>query len=383
MAGRTTLFVLIDALGWTYIENTGFLSGVMPYRQPLRTVLGYSSGAIPSILTGEPPCRTGHWNLLYYNPGGSPYRWLRPFTVLPDALLDQRITRKALKEMGRRLLGLGALFECCVSPRFLPYFDWIEKRNIYQPRGIGGAPSIFDHLEKAGVPYRSYSYHAGRDEKLLEAIRRDLEARAASFYFLYLCEVDHILHEHCTEPDRVQAVLGQYAVEIEKLFRMTLAADPEARLAVASDHGMTPVTRHHDLMSGIEKLGLRMPQDYLAVYDSTMARFWFFNDAAREAVTRQLAGEPCGRVLEPGQLRDLGIYFEDGRFGQLIFLLDPGVLLARSDFNGSGWLPKGMHGYHPDDRYSDGIFLSNRPPQRPLGSITDLFGWMREAGGNG
>jgi len=86
---------------------------------------------------------------------------------------------------------------------------------------------------------------------------------------------------------------------------------------------------------------------------------------------RNLARDEAAMVPEAGRKRVPG------------FLLDPGVLLARSDFNGSGWRPKGMHGYHPDDPYSDGIFLSNRPPQRPLGSITDLFGWMREAGGNG
>jgi len=39
---------------------------------------------------------------------------------------------------------------------------------------------------------------------------------------------------------------------------------------------MTPVEHAYDLVSEIEGLGFLMPEDYLAVYDSTMARYWFF-----------------------------------------------------------------------------------------------------------
>ena len=52
--GRIHIFILIDALGWEYIKERPFLNDVLPHRQPLRTVLGFSSGAIPTILTGVP-----------------------------------------------------------------------------------------------------------------------------------------------------------------------------------------------------------------------------------------------------------------------------------------------------------------------------------------
>ena len=71
-ARRLRMFVLIDALGWTYVEDSRFLADLLPYRTPLRTFLGYSSGAVPSILTGVPPARHGHWNLFYRDPARSP-----------------------------------------------------------------------------------------------------------------------------------------------------------------------------------------------------------------------------------------------------------------------------------------------------------------------
>jgi len=46
-----SVFVLIDALGWRFLEGREFLPDLLSYRKPVRTVLGFSSGAIPTILT--------------------------------------------------------------------------------------------------------------------------------------------------------------------------------------------------------------------------------------------------------------------------------------------------------------------------------------------
>ncbi len=376
---RLHIFVLIDALGWRVIEGQNFLTDLLPYRNPLRTVLGYSSAAVPSILTGQVPSQHGHWNLFYYDPEGSPFRWLRHFRFLPNRVLDHRVTRKLLKEMGRRVLGLGPLFECCVSPRLLPWFNWVEKRNIYDRGGISGAPSIFDRMSEDGIAYRVYSYHDGTDDQILRRARRDLEARAAQFFFVYLSEMDGFLHHHRDESGKVTKQLGWYDGRLRELFRVARHMDPDASLTVFSDHGMTPIHHHYDLVKEVESLGLRMPADYLAVYDSTMARFWFFADAARRVLTARLKSLACGRILPDIELQRLGVLFPDRRYGEVIFLLNPGWLFSRSDFNGRGWSPAAMHGYHPDDPDSDGIFLSSRQAAAPIQTITDVHQLMHEA----
>jgi hypothetical protein len=379
MNHRLHIFVLIDALGWQFLEGREFLSDLLPYRTPLRTVLGYSSGAIPTILSGLPPAQNGHWNLYYFDPRGSPFRWLRHFLFLPDRVLDNRITRKLLKEMGRRVLGLGPLFECCVSPRILPWFNWVEKRDLYAPGGIAGAPSIFDRLEGDGIPYCVYSYRDRNDKEILEKARQDIQAEKANFFFLYLSELDMFLHNHCGNGQAVEERLGWYAAELQELFCSAKRVDPEVSITVLSDHGMTPVKHHYDLVEQVEALGFEMPSDYLGVYDSTMARFWFFDEGARRAITECLTALSCGRTLGPSELQRLGVYFPDGRYGEVIFLLHPGWLLSRSDFNGHGWSPVGMHGYHPDDPYSDAIFLSNNEPSVTIRTISDVFECMEAA----
>ncbi|HZP01364.1 MAG TPA: alkaline phosphatase family protein [Terriglobia bacterium] len=375
---RIRVFVLIDALGWSFLEGRDFLSDLLTYRTPLRTVLGFSSGAIPTILTGLPPSRNGHWNLFYYDPERSPFRWLRSFHFLPNAIMNHRIMRKLLTETGRHLLGLGRNFDCCVSPRLLPWFNWVEKRSVYEVGGISGAPSIFDQLAERGIPFRVYSYHHWTDREILNLAQRDIVESNAGFFFVYLSEMDLLLHNHWRNPSTLDERLRWYESRLRDLFRRARELDSNATMSVFSDHGMTPVEHHFDLVKEVEGLGFRMPSDYLAVYDSTMARFWFFNDRARSATLERLATLPCGRVIPDDEQEQLGIRFPDRRYGEAIFLMHPRWMMASSDFNGRGWMPAGMHGYHPDDPYSDAIYLSSQPPSFPVRTIADVYQCMRE-----
>src|SRR5947209_4583545 len=72
-----TIFVLIDALGWEYVKNSDLLPEVLSYRTEVQTVLGFSSGAIPTLLSGKLPRESGHWNLFLHDPQRSPFRWVR------------------------------------------------------------------------------------------------------------------------------------------------------------------------------------------------------------------------------------------------------------------------------------------------------------------
>jgi hypothetical protein len=376
---RVHLFVLIDALGWQALDGIEFLLDMLPHRRPLRTVLGFSSAAIPTLLTGRPPSETGHWNLFYYDPEGSPFRWLRYISFLPDFLINSRVARKILKELGRRALGMGKNFECCVNPRLMPYFNWLEKRNIFDRCGISEAPSIFDDFAERGIPYRVYTYHDASDSEIVGQAMKDLSSNEADFYFVYLCELDMFLHMNCGDSDGLRSRLKWYEAALRRLMNAASEVADEVVFTVCSDHGMAPVRDHFDLVEVIGKLNLKMPADYLAVYDSTMARFWFFNEESRRKVVTTLNEISNGRILPEDELRRLGIWFPDQRYGQLVFLLNPGVMLTRSDFNGRSWTPLGMHGYDPEDPWSDAILLSNRPFAPNLRTLADAHHLLRDA----
>jgi Type I phosphodiesterase / nucleotide pyrophosphatase len=379
VSNRLQVIALIDALGWEYIKQRPFLDDVLPYRTSLQTVLGFSSGAIPTMLTGLMPERHGHWNLFYYDPKRAPFWWLKAFNWLPKSVLDNRYGRKVIKELGRRVFHLGPTFECCVAPNLMPYFNFSERRDIYAPKGIEAVPSLFDELEREGRSYRVYTYHQCSDAEILRRAKRDIAETDATLFFLYLCEMDGFLHMHCKEPDAIDNKLRWYDEHLREVFRVARERDPEAYLMVCSDHGMTPVSKHADLVGEMAKLGLRMPQDYLAVYDSTMARFWFFNQTAHQKVSDLMQSLGYGHVLTKPELQQFGLNFPDERYGELIFLLNAGWMVAESDFNGRGWSPEGMHGYHPNDSYSDAIFLSSDKPLQPMRNIADVYYSIRDA----
>jgi hypothetical protein len=277
------------------------------------------------------------------------------------------------------VLGLGPLFECAVRPGLLPLFDWVERRSIYEAGGVRGARTIFDELRERGTPFRAYSYHRYTDEQALACAQADVARGGEGVYFLYLSELDAFLHRHRHEPQEIGPRLQWYADRLRGVFEAARRRDPEARLSVFSDHGMAEVRREYDLVGAVDALGFRMPDDYLAVYDSTMARFWFFDERARRAVTDLVGHLRFARILDDAELSALGILFPDRRYGELIALFEPGVLLASSGFNGSRWRPAGMHGYHPDDPDSDGVFLASAPPRVRVSSLADVHGTLQEA----
>jgi hypothetical protein len=149
----------------------------------------------------------------------------------------------------------------------------------------------------------------------------------------------------------------------------------ETRLYVFSDHGMANCDALLDLKSEIEALPVRVKTDYAVVYDSTMARFWFFNERARRIVTRRLQQLTEGRIVPDEELAKMGTLFPDRYFGELIFLAQEGVLIVPSHM---GARPiRGMHGYHPTDIHSYAALCSNQEiiPD-DITSIPDIYRLM-------
>ena len=70
------IFLFIDALGWKIVKNHQFLTDILPYRKKVDMQFGYSSSAIPSILSGKTPAEHGHLGLFRFAPEVSPFKKL-------------------------------------------------------------------------------------------------------------------------------------------------------------------------------------------------------------------------------------------------------------------------------------------------------------------
>jgi hypothetical protein len=374
MSEPLSIYVLVDALGWEVLRGRPFLDDLLAERRWLGTILGYSSGAIPTLLSGMTPAQHGHWNLFYRDPARSPFRWTRPLGRLPRPLVENRVSRRVLKMVARRASGYRGYFSLYDYPvAHLAEFDLTEKRDIYQPGGLDRR-SIFDDMVEAGVPYECYNYHGHTDAQILTLAPERSARTGARVLFLYLSGLDHHLHFHVHEPDSVTATLAWYEAGLRRVWEAATRARSDVRLFVFSDHGMTPIRWTYDLRRDVQALGLSVPGDYLPAYDSTMARFWVWNEQARAALTALLTDHPCGTLLSSTELQRLGVWFEDDRYYQLLFLMKPGMLLCPSDMGTVRFA--GMHGYHPSEPTADAVLLSTVPVDKGVDHITGVRGVM-------
>jgi hypothetical protein len=369
------LFVFIDACGWEIIKHDPFVSDVAPHRRQLRSVFGYSSACIPSILSGRYPHEHRNWSYFVYDPANSPFRSLRWLQCIPNALTGRRRVRRLLSRYVKMRLNFRGYFDLYNIPfRYISLFDFTEKKSPLQPGGMNRGPNIFDFLTERSIPYHVSEPSAG-EEGNLTALLKDISAESIDFAFLYWPELDGLMHRVGNDSQEVGVKLRSYEQKIARLMATARQHYEDVRLYVFSDHGMANCDVHLDLRAKIDALGFKMGEDYAVVYDSTMARFWFFNDHAQRRITECLEEVREGEILSDAELTDLGTLFPDRYFGQLIFLVDEGTLIVPSHM---GERPiRAMHGYHPDAPHSYASLMTNQPNvPEGITAIPDMFKLM-------
>ena len=366
---RLTIILLIDALGWDIARRFGFCKALLPRSGPLGTVLGYSSAAIPSLLTGTPPSVHGAWAMYKFAPEKSPFRLLRRLPRVPHALEWRlRMLTRWVIERRRTIEGYYDLYD--IPLNVLGYFDVAHRGDPYAPEGIG-QESFFDRLAKEGVSFDLWTYRTPERDNF-EALRRSIDS-PKSVLFLYTAELDAIMHRVGTAHHDVEEKLREYEQRVEALLDTAASKGRETTLFLFSDHGMTDVTTVVDLRARVKTWGYKDGRDFIAFYDSTMARFWC-KAGIREGLVRRLDGTGWGRVLEAGELEALGCRFADDRYGEVIFLVKTGHLILPS-YMGRDAL-SAMHGYHPGDPSSWGCFFTNDAIHEIPGSILDLKAFL-------
>ena len=370
-----SLFVFIDALGWEIFSEHGLCEQDWQTAGPLESVLGYSCTCDPTILTGEMPDRHRHFSFFFKQADASPFRWLTGLQWLPDRLINRGRVRHHLSKLIAKLHGYDGYFQLYETPfEVLPYFDYMEKRDIYQPGGIlGGQPTVFDELRDRSLPFSLSDWRKGEPANFAR-LERDLRTERPGFAYLYLAGLDGILHAEGTTSPRVKEHIRWYEQQLGRILNVAESNYDAVRVYLFSDHGMTDVSSTIDIMARLAPLGLRFGKDYVAYFDSTMARFWFEHDQAANRIHACLAEAAGGHWLTQSELTDYRVDFDDKRYGESIFLCDPGVLIVPS-FMGKKPL-KGMHGYDPRHKDSLATFASTELIAQPPRRLDDLHGVM-------
>ena len=358
MKDHIDLFIMIDACGWEIIKTRPqFLQQAAPHRRKLESVFGYSSTCVPSILSGRWPDEHQNWCYFIHDPENSPFASLSWLRWLPKALTSRRIVRRYITKIVKRRLGFQGYFDLYNIPfQRIHLYDFTEKKSPLKPKGMNRGENIFDQLEVQKVPYfvtnPDVSEETNRDH-----LNADITAERIRFAFQYWAGLDGLLHRVGNQSPEIDTKLAEYEAWVTQTLELARQHYRIVTLHVFSDHGMANCDEHLDLVKQIDALGLRIGTDYNVVYDSTMARFWFFNDQARERIATALQTVSEGRIVPDVELKSMRAHFEDGRYGELIFLVREGTLIVPSHM---GERPiRAMHGYHPHDPQSYATLFSS------------------------
>ncbi|MEM7387569.1 MAG: alkaline phosphatase family protein, partial [Verrucomicrobiota bacterium] len=195
--------------------------------------------------------------------------------------------------------------------------------------------------------------------------------------YLFTSSLDSLMHRHGTSGPKVDAGFDQLENALRRLYHTAGKNYDAVRFYIFSDHGMADTEKCSNLLPRFEKeIDLAFGRDYVAVWDSTMARFWFENDEARQIIHDWLSRQGDGSLVSAEKLRDWGCDFSDHTYGELFYLLPSGSLFVPSFMNQRK--VTAMHGYDPDHENSTACWLTNadvKPPE----SIAGIFDIMLAA----
>jgi hypothetical protein len=363
--------LLVDALGWELASRRpGFAPGLV-HRRRLETVLGFSTGALPTLFTGRLPREHGRFLMYRRADGPGVFHGFGAIGWLPPRIQRSwrfgRWLRRVVEARGVR--GYYDLYE--VPRPLLSEFDLVERDDPFAPGGLP-VDSLWDALERRGIAWRGWNWRTPESQALAEVAER-IEHGDERFLFCYTADFDAILHREGSHGPHVAPRLERYSSWLSTLTDAAARRGERLGLYLLSDHGMVDVDRHADVMSAVARLGLRMPADFLAFYDSSMARFWWRSPSARSRVHSALANFP-GRWLDGAALAAVGCEFADHAYGDEVFLLDPGALLVPSFMGGDP--VAAMHGYDPSHPDMAALLWSNRPVPPQVRALPDVRGFL-------
>jgi hypothetical protein len=314
---KLSLFLFIDALGWEIKQkHPFFLNDLIQDSKPLETILGYSSACDPSIISGLTPSEHKLWNSYYYDPENSPFRWTGSLADLPDVISGHARIRHHLGKWIKKRCGFTGYYQLFNVPvKELHRFNYAEQKCIWEPGGLPQGKSIFDRLAEQHI---SFSVHDSRlsDHKRIQNLLNCIQTQSIEFAYCSLGRLDALMHAKGNQHADIEALMKWYDIQIRNLISFARENYDEVAWYLFTDHGMHKVTGTCDLISDIETLGLTWNKDYIAFYDSTMARFWFMNNEARFAISEYLETHESGRIVSDDDLRKYGIFFEDRQYGE-------------------------------------------------------------------
>jgi Type I phosphodiesterase / nucleotide pyrophosphatase len=371
------LIVFVDALGPAQFQRFGDRLGFLPHQRTLRGILGYSSGALPTILTGAPPSVHGRMCLFSRNDDDAE-GILAPLSILgllPRIVHEREWVRRQAASWLTKHCGIsGYVALHRVPPEAFHWLDIPEREDMFQAESIGRARTFLADARQCGLAVYTANWRLPETPRWQAALST-IAQQKPDLTFLYSTELDAHLHEVGNDALRTDEVLSRIARRIGRA-RELLSNDGRPLVTVViGDHGMADVTRTIDPRPLASQLHIEQ-----AIVDSTMWRFWG-DDSALSTTRKSLESSSIpGSWLDLRALRARGNPVVGTPFGQALWLLPEGSIFAPSWVGNKA---RGMHGYDVGTQSSLAVLASDDTSIGHCNALTDLAPLVRKHFGLG
>lgn len=338
-ARERVLVVFVDALGPQQLARFRSDFAFLPNDKPLGGVLGYSSGALATVLTGATPSIHGRMCLFTAREpdAGSMLRPLKWLGLLPPILHERNAFRRVLSKAlatAEGLTGYVALHR--VPPSAFEWLDMPEHEDIFHADTIGHASTFLADARSAGLSVYAAPWQLPEEERWAHA-HAVLERSPPDLAFLYAAALDGALHRTGNRSEETHGVIANIARNIARARDAMGRGGKTVRTIVVGDHGMADVHTTVDPRALVRDLGAAR-----VFVDSTMLRIWGSSSELETARTIIERANLPGIYLDENSLVNRHAAMEKHAFGDAMFVLDEGVIFAPSYVGGK---VAGMHGY--------------------------------------
>ena len=367
----SVIMILIDAFSINYLSkrNTPFLWSLQSagtiYR--LESLFAFR-GIEATIFTGRYPEYHRVWTELCLKQTederngaieGIKNGVFKRSIKLVDRVPSDHIIRSYRYVAQKYLLHQGPFVPNCVPVNLLGLFELAQSKPVYEVGAIGEYPTLFDVMRKNNVKFNYLAAPRVRTGHVLGKITRMLEKdRNYDFWYFKLDLLDPVGHAYGPRSAQLRHALKDIDEKIKRIFTAFTDVLNDVHFVVLSDHGMSQVNRHFDILAALKKLPLKMGEDYVIFIDSTMARFWFLNKRSRDVIKNALSMIACGNILSAEDFNEKHLGIVEHRYGELVFGLKEGWVF-HPDFFHKYQMQRGMHGY-ADTRDSPMVLIYPR-----------------------
>jgi len=351
------------------------------YFRSTKTLLGYSNTIIPSIFSGAYPSEHNIWGVYKMSPETSPFKVspLIPKSVVDRSFIGRYIVNRGVFRNAKKRGLLPGHFDLLNIPlELITYFDLSMKKHIIEPNSMNGTVTLFDLMREKKIPfeYLGYPWNHGT-QQILELAEKQIHD--TSVVFAYIDEIDHLGHQYGINSKDFLERLKLFDELLSRFLQRIMKIGEEISITIFSDHGMHDVIGTVDVKSRVDSTGLKIKNDYIPFLDSTIARFWVFNNDAKERLINVLEHIQGGRLLSSDEIIKFKINFKSNHYGDLLYLADIGKIISPSFFTVLGRPIMGMHGWDPEHESQNGfIFTNQKPKVTEMEDVSRIFYLLRD-----